>query len=184
MTENENDRIDVPIADVDIIGAHKLFSPNYHATVIYTDGGYDSEEDIAIWGYLVMKEDRRVVKVAMEPKGSVTQMEILAVVNALSSLSPALRDDNTLVVTDSADLVRRIVTFRLDDWYDASHFENIAHGALWKELYEVMNTYRDVRFQYVKSHHFEKQNEFVHNQIMNYMNVLRESKHQINAHQS
>lgn len=130
---------------------------------IYTDGACKGNPGPGGWGYLILLDsdpNLRKVDSGSEPETTNNQMELTAVIKALSALKIKC---NVNLYTDS-QYVKNGITSWIPNWkskgWKTSANKPVKNVELWKSLDDLFSKH-NVVVHYVKAHNGDINNEFV-----------------------
>ena len=129
---------------------------------IYADGacrGNGSENNIGAWAYKITLGDRVKVDVSTEINTTNNKMELLSVINALKSLKNGALLYDINVYSDSQYVVKGI-----NEWssgWISRNFSGVKNVELWKELLQLKDKFKYIKFIWVKGHDKTEGNLFV-----------------------
>jgi ribonuclease HI len=126
--------------------------------VIYCDGACSGNPGPGGWGTIVEQNGARRELSGGNPKTTNNQMEILAMIEGLKSVSPGTR---VKIITDSEYVVKGATTWIKgwirNGWKTASK-QPVKNKELWQELYFLLQT-RPHTIEWVKGHAGHAENE-------------------------
>ncbi len=133
------------------------------ATVVYTDGACSGNPGPGAWAWAVAP-DGSPSGTGSEPHTTNQRMELMAVLEALTSLGVGSESGPVEVVSDSTYVVhcfrdRWWVKWQRNGWLN-SNKQPVAHTDLWQPLVEMVNA-GNVTFRWVKGHSGDRMNDIV-----------------------
>lgn len=135
---------------------------------IYTDGGVRNNGKPDCYGassYIILL-DKRYLSEHSEAVYNTTsnRTELTAIKNALIFIiDNNLYNENVRLISDSQYCVKGCTTW-VQSWKTAKFKrdgEDIPNADLWKDLYDIMGTFKHLSFQWVKGHNGNEYNEYV-----------------------
>lgn len=129
--------------------------------ILSVDGGYRASTNIGAWAFIVEQEIR------MSDSGAVKnttnqKMELKAIIEALKYCKENFKDDNIIILSDSAYCVNGMNQRWYDKWilnrWTNSKGQPVKNQELWKELIEL-DKQLNVTYSKVLGHSGDELNE-------------------------
>lgn len=138
---------------------------------VYTDGGCrknGSKDAVCGWAYTLRFKD-----LYKEDSGACigetsNRMELTAIINALNAIKR--KDYKTCVYSDSAYCVNGCTSW-LPNWVKED-FKDIKNDDLWRQIYDLINSFDDLSFIKVEGHSDNEKNNYVDQLVNEAMDAL------------
>lgn len=135
---------------------------NSQEVVIYSDGGSHGNPGAGAWAFVIKFDDKQISGSGSEKWTTNNKMELLAVINALKSLSGLQITQNPISIFTDSQYVKNGITvwihnWKKNGWRTASKGE-VKNKELWVELDTLVANY-NITFNWVKGHSGNELNE-------------------------
>ena len=128
------------------------------ALEIWTDGAYKQNPGVGGWGALLVWGEHKLELVGGEKLTTNNQMELTAVISALSALKrpcPVIIHTDSTYVRDG--ITKWIHNWKRNGWRTADKKE-VKNADLWQRLDDLVGRY-DIEWRWVKGHNGDPGNE-------------------------
>ncbi|GIV26714.1 MAG: hypothetical protein KatS3mg027_0528 [Bacteroidia bacterium] len=117
---------------------------------IYTDGACSGNPGKGGWAAILLYKNHRKNLVGSYRLTTNNRMELIAVIEALKSIKK--KGIPVKVYSDSQYVVDSINNGYIHNWIK-KNFKDVKNPDLWKELIEIIKTFKNIEFIWVKGHH-------------------------------
>lgn len=120
---------------------------------IYTDGACrnnQSDDNLGAYAYKLIYGDKIKTFAQVIPYTTNNRMELQAVISALKAIKPTCRHYNIELYSDSMYVVKGI-----NDWmatWAKNNFSRIANPFLWKDMFELITNFPNLKVQHIEGH--------------------------------
>ena len=121
---------------------------------IWTDGACRNngkQDNIGAWAFVLKCREHEKTQSEWAVNTTNNQMELVAVIQALSTLKLPSANNYKIVVHSDSEYV-------IHGWV-AKNFIGVKNASLWKELYELTQKFSDLHFVHVDGHSGVEENE-------------------------
>ena len=130
---------------------------------IYTDGGCSGNPGPGGWAYVILQDNKEIMRSGPEKETTNNRMELTAVIMALSDLKAktGVLSDPVEVHTDSQyvqkGISQWIINWKKNGWKTAAK-KPVKNKDLWQQL-DLLNSDFTIQWKWVKGHAGNKYNE-------------------------
>ncbi len=117
---------------------------------MYTDGACSGNPGKGGWAAILLYKNHRKNLAGGYRLTTNNRMELMAVIEALKAIKN--RDIPVKVYSDSQYVVESINNGYIHNWIK-KNFKNVKNPDLWQELIELIKTFKNIEFIWVKGHH-------------------------------
>lgn len=122
---------------------------NKNIIEVYTDGACSGNPGKGGWAAILLYKNHKKILSGGYLKTTNNRMELTAVIEALKSIKN--KNIPLIVYADSQYVVENINKGHLYHWVK-KNFLNVKNSDLWKELYALINQFKDIKFIWIKGH--------------------------------
>lgn len=124
----------------------------YKAIEVYTDGACSGNPGKGGWAAILIYNNHRKELSGGYRKTTNNRMELIAVIEALSSIKPQFRQNIPVIVySDSKYVVESINNGWIHQWKDRQ-FKGVKNPDLWQRLIELISEFKHIKFVWVEGH--------------------------------
>lgn len=119
---------------------------------VYTDGACSGNPGKGGWAAILIYKQHRKYLSGGYRKTTNNRMELMAVIEALSSIKPQFRQQIPVIVySDSKYIVDNINNGHIYKWTNKK-FKNVKNPDLWEKLIQLISEFKDIKFVWIEGH--------------------------------
>lgn len=153
---------------------------------IYTDGACSGNPGPGAYAYLV-EHEHRLTAIAVKSNGLTTnnQMELQAVIAALESIKPFLRERAVITLYSDSKYVIDGLNIYLGTWlqngWRTSSKKEVSNIGQWQQLVAIKRTFTSIKFEWVRGHASSSYNKVCDAMAQSLLSIPSEASTQLSA---